>query len=1355
MFPSFAYSSSKGSLPTGTTSKTVPLGFTATAGRVLVIVLGHAAVSTPVSSGWTKHRQALSSGELAFFIKTAEGGETTFQFTQNGPRPVSYMTFEFGAGTTFSPGGSGTGPTGSPVNWDPIGVLPAGNKVVMWMNLKVTTAGLATMTPAWTLPTAEGAVGSETQYAAHDGGNEGSFVDLGWYEGTSTNPGDASMSYTGPYLDTADQAMVIAAYTPNVPSTQNTGPVANAGADQNVTVNNQVTLNGAGSTDSDGTIVTYSWTQTGGTAVTLSGTGSNRTFTPTTTGSRTFQLTVTDDDGATASDTVVINVNPVGNQGPTANAGADQNVTVDNMVTLNGSGSSDSDGTIASYSWTQISGPTVTLAGTGASRTFTPTSTGTYVFGLTVTDNGGLTSAQDSVTVNVTGAVTGGANPPSATQVSRGVLAAEATTIPTGFTPTSGRTLLVYTSSAATMTVPGWSKHRSAILDIELAVHTKTSDGTETSIPFTQNAPRALAYTVVEFPAGTTVSTGTVTTAAGTDNAFNASDTTGFPGGVNKVVLWALGRATTASGPVASGAWGSNATEMAELASAHEGGGLWLGFYEGTATAVSATVDTSASTGFGATRYQITLAVTPPPVAGNVGPTASAGNDQTVGVGTQVTLNGGGSTDSDGTIASYVWSQLGGTGVTLSGSGATRTFTPTIAGTYTFQLTVTDDDGAAASDTVVVTATSSNAAPNANAGSDQSVTVGTQVTLNGSGSSDSDGTIASYSWSQTAGSTVALSGTGASRTFTPTSAGSRTFQLTVTDDDGSTATDTVVITVNDPASNYGSTVASENTRAGDPSNMWWDGLSPLGLPSFPRRTYYAPGETARFSVDCNSAFNITIHRLGHYGGNGARLVQTAYAGTPATQPAPVAITGGNGAVTCAAWEQNAQWTVPGDALPGWYMATFRRTSDSQHGYALFLVSDAGAKRPTLIVTGDATWHAAYNGFGGNNVYGASVSIGSAGARAFCSTYDKPVLTHAHVPQTHFFNNSYPYLAWSERMGYDAGVATIEQIKDDPTILDGRDLIVWVGHNEYIPQQVMTKTKTLLTAGQHMLNIAGNDFFWRVKFTNGAFSSTTNGRVMWCKKDTLSGPSSGPDATPSHVAGQPFTTAADWTGTWQDTRWTLREPSEDFFGDQFIANGVRADAVKVPASMKNNPAWRNCPGILALQTGQEYTFAAGTLGMEWDRPMMANPNVEQYLFSSTEIDLVSNAADANGESYSATSNDTIHGFAMVKKGEGYVANFNSDQWAWALSQRHLRGNAAPDNNAMQMMLNVIADLGVQPTSASVTAAGLTVPTAVSLAEYGFDVTTDPGGGGPGGGGTTSPTWQELIDLGYTPHITVLL
>jgi hypothetical protein len=905
-------------------------------------------------------------------------------------------------------------------------------------------------------------------------------------------------------------------------------------------------------------------------------------------------------------------------------------------------------------------------------------------------------------------------NPTSAYNATQGVVAAGAGTINLGFTPTAGRVLVLITAAAANQTVAGWTETRAVISDGELSFWTKTAAGAaDATVSYTQNGPRALAWAALELPAGTTFTTGSQTLDAG--DLWPSADTTGMPAG-NKLVLWQCLRVANNPG-TPDATWSGDATEWVQQYAPHdgnEGAALTVGFYEGTATTVAATMTTTG--GLPGRHKVIMAAILGAGAPSNAAPTANAGVDQNVTVNSQVTLNGSASTDSDGSITSYAWTQTAGTAVTLNGTGATRTFIPTSAGSRTFQLTVTDNAGATAADTVVVNVTLGNAAPTANAGPDQSTTTGAEVTLTGAASTDADGTITNYAWAQTAGTAVALSGTGATRTFTPTSAGVRTFQLTVTDNTGSSSTDSVTITTTAPASNYGASVFLENQRQGDPQSQWWQGLSPLGLPSFGRSTYYAPGQTARFSVDCTTAFNITIHRLGHYGGNGARIVATGIAGTPATQPAPVVIPNSNGAVTCAAWSQNAEWAVPADALPGWYMATFRRTSDSQHGYALFLVSDANAKRKKLIVTGDATWHAAYNGFGGNNVYGDSTAIGNADARALCSTYDKPVITHANVPQTHFFNNTYPYLKWSERMGYDAAVASTEQIKNDPSILDGRDLIVFVGHNEYVPQNLVNKVKSLMAAGQNFVNAAGNDFFWRVKFTDGAFNSGTNGRVMWCKKDTLPGPSSGPNGA-AHTAGVPFTTEEDWTGTWQDTRWSLREPSQDYWGDEFIANGVRADRLSVPSSYYSLPAWRNCSS-LASGTHQ---FAPGTLGMEWDRPVLTNTKVEQVMLSETIVDLTNNASDVNGQNYNQTVAAAKHGMTLTRNAQSYTLNCNSDQWSWALDSLHLRGNAAPDLNAMQMMLNVIADLGVLPDSGAANAAGLTPPTPVSLTAYGFEAT----------------------------------
>lgn len=92
------------------------------------------------------------------------------------------------------------------------------------------------------------------------------------------------------------------------------------------------------------------------------------------------------------------------NQSPTAAAGTDQTITLPtSQVTVNGSSSSDPDGTISTYLWTKVSGPsTFTITNSNSSSTtITGLVAGTYVFRLTVTDDDSGEDTDDiTITVN-------------------------------------------------------------------------------------------------------------------------------------------------------------------------------------------------------------------------------------------------------------------------------------------------------------------------------------------------------------------------------------------------------------------------------------------------------------------------------------------------------------------------------------------------------------------------------------------------------------------------------------------------------------------------------------------------------------------------------------------------------------------------------------------------------------------------------------------------------------------------------------------------------------------------------------------------------------------------------------------
>lgn len=180
-----------------------------------------------------------------------------------------------------------------------------------------------------------------------------------------------------------------------------TTPTANAGSPQTITAPvNNVTLTGSGTPGSGHTISTYGWTKLSGAACTITTPGpsagaATTTVTGLTTpGTYVFQLTVTNNIGATATSTVTITVNSLS---ATANAGPDQSISLPQDAALMlGTAST---GTITSWKWTQLSGPAAaSLAGVNNDSLYAgDLIAGTYVFQLAI--NGGSSTDQMTLTV--------------------------------------------------------------------------------------------------------------------------------------------------------------------------------------------------------------------------------------------------------------------------------------------------------------------------------------------------------------------------------------------------------------------------------------------------------------------------------------------------------------------------------------------------------------------------------------------------------------------------------------------------------------------------------------------------------------------------------------------------------------------------------------------------------------------------------------------------------------------------------------------------------------------------------------------------------------------------------------------
>ncbi|MEH6519213.1 MAG: PKD domain-containing protein [Halioglobus sp.] len=146
-------------------------------------------------------------------------------------------------------------------------------------------------------------------------------------------------------------------------TTNNSRPVANAGPDQSVYITEKVHLDGSGSSDVDGDLLTYLWSfisRPDGSAATLSNSSAvNPTFSMDIAGDYGLQLIV--NDGKEDSDPDLISVNTL-NSAPVADAGPDQTVLVSDLVQLDGSGSGDVDSNPLSYLWSLTAKPAQSTA---------------------------------------------------------------------------------------------------------------------------------------------------------------------------------------------------------------------------------------------------------------------------------------------------------------------------------------------------------------------------------------------------------------------------------------------------------------------------------------------------------------------------------------------------------------------------------------------------------------------------------------------------------------------------------------------------------------------------------------------------------------------------------------------------------------------------------------------------------------------------------------------------------------------------------------------------------------------------------------------------------------------------------
>jgi hypothetical protein len=188
--------------------------------------------------------------------------------------------------------------------------------------------------------------------------------------------------------------------------------------------------------------------------------------------------------------------------------------------------------------------------------------------------------------------------------------------------------------------------------------------------------------------------------------------------------------------------------------------------------------------------------------ATNVAPqNLSIGPDRAVNEGASVLVEASLADPGTRDTHTYQWRATGPGGQTVATDNQPKfLFVPPDNGAYNVSVTVTDKDGGVAMDSLVVTA--ANVAPRIDLGADRAAIEGTLVTINAAASAADDGSadVLTLAWQVfSAGGQLVASAAGPMLSFTPADNGTYTVLATVSDDDGASTADSLLVSVSNAA----------------------------------------------------------------------------------------------------------------------------------------------------------------------------------------------------------------------------------------------------------------------------------------------------------------------------------------------------------------------------------------------------------------------------------------------------------------------------------------------------------------------------------------------------------------------------
>ncbi len=512
-------------------------------------------------------------------------------------------------------------------------------------------------------------------------------------------------------------------------------------------------------------------------------------------------------------------------------------------------------------------------------------------------------------------------------------------------------------------------------------------------------------------------------------------------------------------------------------------------------------------------------------------------------------------------------------------------------------------------------------------------------------------------------------------------------------------------------------IVNENNCKGAGSQQWQiDNGRTYDLGGFATQTSYDLGENVTLKIGAYSkTVDISIFRMGYYGGDGARLISTASNVTVNNGIACNPMNATTGEVNCENWEPT--YTIPASSIPatGVYLAKLVDPEGDENQIMFVVREDHPSPGSEVLVKIPTATEEAYNPFGGKSLYNYNSSLpdlADGAPRAFSVSFQRPQQDVASSADENWFLDSvYPMIYWLEREGYDISYTDSVAIDEKPESLLNHKILLITGHDEYWSGREYEAVKNAREHGVDIASFSANTAYWKVAYEHNHHTLTTYKTVQDGAHGINDPGPEKPTTTfrdPGEPAGSPDAPPGGRPGP--------DMPENSLWGSMYVGDTTNFSSfgLTVPPAdgqeYAGNSIWRDT----GINPATGATIGTNLIGWEWD----AIPSQPGYLafepadvipVTRTDVDLPGNEwLEDYGMEYgdSPPPGQPPYTEAVRYQAPSGALVFSSGtmQWSWGLGP-HFHNTIedtyseppveSSDPRIQQATYNVLSEMGAQP------------------------------------------------------------